>query len=80
MAVDQTWLAVLCVVCCAPSVLLWTRMRLQQYRHRYGPPRLSPGLFLGSWVDGLLMGIGTGLSVVLLVLLVSVVVQLVVSA
>ena len=75
--VDRTWLAVLCVFCCVPSVALWMRLRLQQFRERHGSARTAPAHFAETVLDGLMMGVGTGLAAATVVLLVEVIVFLV---
>jgi len=61
--VDRTWLWALCAVCCVPSVAFWVRARLAQAPAGEGR--------LYRLVDGLMLGLGTGLSVAAGVLVVA---------
>ena len=58
MAINDNWLWALYVVCCIPSVFLWTRERLRHVA--VGSSRSAYAL---AWADGLMFGIGTGLGV-----------------
>ena len=66
--VDQTWLGILMAACCVPSVVGWTLWRLRE-------PRAG---VIASVVDGVMMGLGTGLSVAAVIFGVEVLIFLVI--
>ena len=70
--VDQTWFAILTAMCCAPSVGFWFRLRLREFRAAHGSARTAPGRFMESCVDGVMMGLGTGLAAACAVLIVEI--------
>jgi hypothetical protein len=52
MSVDRTWLGILCVACCAPSITLWTRARVNEFRRAHGSPAAAPLRFADACLDG----------------------------
>ena len=68
MAVHDDWLWTLYIVCCVPSVVLWTRERLR--RTAPGSPRSA---YAWAWADGIMFGIGTGLGIAFAVLFAAIV-------
>jgi hypothetical protein len=66
LTVDRDLLWILMAVCCAPAVLVVAATRLRAVQRDGRPPRLA---YVGAAVDGVLTGVGIGLSVALVVLL-----------
>jgi hypothetical protein len=71
MSVDRTWLTVLFVVCCTPSIALWTRARVREFRRTHGWPGAAPARFADACLDGVMLGAGTGLTIAATVLVAS---------
>ena len=65
MVVNRAGLWVLLAICCLPSLGSVLRLRLQAQRAEYGNWREAPLSFAGACVDGVLTGLGIGMSVAL---------------
>ena len=68
LIVDRELLWILIAVCCAPAVLVVAAARVRAVQRNTRPRRLA---YVGAAVDGLLTGVGIGLSLALVVLLVA---------
>ena len=67
LTVDRELLWILIAASCAPAVIVAAATRLRAVRRAGRPRRLG---YVGAAVDGVLTGVGIGLSVALVVLLV----------
>jgi hypothetical protein len=68
MSIDRTWFAILLAVCCAPSIVVWTRVRVHDFRQTHASPGAAPLRFADACLDGVMMGAGTGLAIAAAVL------------
>ena len=69
MVVNRTALWIVVAICCAPSVVIATRLKL---RHRsFRAWRREPLHALGACVDGVMTGVGAGLAAALVVVVAS---------
>ena len=72
MVVNRPLLWMLIAICCVPSVAVLVRIRLRaEFYSRHSGWREAPLAFAGRLADGVLFGLGVGLSVAAAVLVVA---------